>query len=122
MRYTANKLGGAHLDFNRTGKFAVMERASEFMTYGGPPAPPAEPPGEMYLVFEPASNEILSGFHIEVIAAAASFIQIEFDGERLLPLTVKRSLRSRFKSLLGRKSKVKLYARGQKADRDLDDQ
>jgi len=113
ISYTANKLGGAHLDFNRAGKFAEMERAAEFLTYGGPPAPPAEPPGEMYLILEPASDEILSGFHIEIIAAASSFVRVEFDGQPLVPLTVKQSIRSLFDRLLRRnRAKYTLYDRG----------
>jgi hypothetical protein len=57
VRYTANKLG-AHLDFSRKGKFAVLEKASNFMKFGGP-----EPNAismlncDIYLTLEPKGAE-----------------------------------------------------------------
>jgi len=73
------------------------------MTYGGPPVPEgAQPPSAVYLILEPKSTEVLSGLHIEIIAAATSLIQIRFDGEPFFPLEVRRTVRSSAKQWLGR--------------------
>ena len=61
-----------------------------------------EPDSEIYMVLEQSSNEILSGLHIEIIAAAISFIQIKFGGTPIMKLTTKTSLRTRLRRLLGR--------------------
>jgi hypothetical protein len=83
IKYVANKLGGAHLDLNRT-KHAKLDRAAAYMTYGGPhPQEGRKPPSEIYMILEPQSAEILSGVHVEIIAAAASFIQLHLNGEQL---------------------------------------
>ncbi len=71
------------------------------MKYGGPrPSPDWDPDSEIYMVLEPSSNEVLSGLHIEIIAAAASFIHIKFDGSPIMKLTTKTSLRTRLPRLL----------------------
>lgn len=102
IKYIANKVGGAHLDFDRPGLFQKMEKAAAFMKYGGPGVPVgSDPPSEIYLVLEPRSHEIVTGFHIEIIAAAASFIQVHFDGKPFLNLERRRSLRSRLREWLG---------------------
>ncbi|MGO4386745.1 hypothetical protein AB4Y85_04355 [Microvirga sp. 2YAF29] len=104
ITFTANKLGGVHLDFDRNPRQAQMERAAEYMTFGGPPSKIAtEPPGEIYLVVEPDSTEILSGFHVEIIAAAASLLSIHFDGKPLVDFTIRRSLWHRLTALVTRK-------------------
>ena len=49
IKYVANKLGGAHLDFSRE-KLQGIERGAAFMTYGGPMPDPANPPSRMYMI------------------------------------------------------------------------
>jgi len=47
------------------------------MRFGGPDLV-ASPGGcEVHLILEPASDEIISGVHLEVIAAAAAFAQMD---------------------------------------------
>jgi len=102
IKFSANKLGGAHLDFNRT-VFEKLDRASKFMKYGGPaPSRAWAPDCERYVILEPQSFEVLSAVHIEVIAAAASLVQLHFDGAPLLSLKRKASLTTRAKRLFGK--------------------
>src|SRR5258708_35973622 len=57
-----------------------------------------------------ASVEILSGLHIEIIAAATSFIQIKFGGTPIMKLTTKTSLRTRLTSTIRpRQSAVSVF-------------
>lgn len=108
IAYTANKLGGAHLDFRRD---APIEAAANFMTFGGPLGRIGrEPPGELYLTVEPNGREILTGFHIEVIAAAASFSQIHMNGEALIDIAklLRPTIRARLRSWLRLKPKLHL--------------
>lgn len=99
LRFVANKLGGNHLDFDRQGEWAKLEAANAFMRYGGPPLA-APPPGcGVYLRLEPASAEIIGGVHLEVIAAAASFAQMEIDGVQLCTLRTHQSLIERLRGL-----------------------
>jgi len=100
IKFTANKLGGAHLDFNRV-KEAQLNRAASFMMYGGP----ANPQDvirqiEIYMVLEPKSTEILSGVHLEIIAAATSLIQVRVDGRPVVKLRTTRSLVTRVREWL----------------------
>jgi hypothetical protein len=101
IKFTAHKLGGAHFDTKRNPSLEKLDRASQYMKYGGPqPSPDWEPDSEIYMVLEPNSNEVLSGSHIEIIAAAASFIQIKLDGKPIMKLTRKTSFRARLRRLL----------------------
>jgi hypothetical protein len=101
IKFTANKLGGAHFDTRRDPQLEKLDRASQHMKYGGPqPSPNWEPDSEIYMVLEPNSTEVLSGLHIEIIAAAASFIRIKLDGKPIMKLTIKTSLRTRLRRLL----------------------
>ena len=113
IKFTANKLGGAHFDTKRDSDLEKLDRASRYMKYGGPhPGPDWEPDSEIYMVLEPSSNEILSGLHIEIIAAATSFIQIKFGGTPIMKLTTKTSLRTRLRRLLGRdKARFRFFDR-----------
>ncbi len=85
IKFMANKLGGAHFNFSRDAKSGLLEEASKFMTFGGPRTKiTKEPPGELYLEMEPNGTEIQSGLSIEVIAAAASLLNVHFDGKPYL--------------------------------------
>jgi hypothetical protein len=75
IKYTANKLGGVHIDFRRKEL------------------------SELYLVLEPRGSEILSGAHREVIAAAASLIQVHLNGQPVMDVRIKKSFWSRFRRL-----------------------
>lgn len=86
IRFTANKLGGVHLDNRLNDREQVMLRASEFMTFGGPPEIARGVVGKTHLVLEPNSVHVLSGFHVETVAAAASFLQVHLDGTQLTQL------------------------------------
>ena len=104
IRFTANKLGGAHLDFDRPGRFDAMQRAAEFMTFGGPlDKVRGKPPGELYLELEPKGRAILSGFHIEIVAAASSFIQLRLNGEQLIDFggVLRPTFMGRIRKLIG---------------------
>ncbi|MGT2515622.1 hypothetical protein ACVOMT_16560 [Sphingomonas panni] len=102
LRFVANKLGGNHLDFDRTGEWAKLDAANKFMRYGGP-ARAAPPPGcEVYLILEPSSDEIIGGVHLEVIAAAAAFVQLEIGGVQLCKLQTEKSLIGKFRDLFRR--------------------
>lgn len=80
--FMANKLGGVHFDNRLDAKQQQMQRASEFMTFGGPIEKLGrEPPGKLHLTIESDSTSVLSGFHLEIIAAASSLIQVHLDGE-----------------------------------------
>lgn len=57
--------------------------------------------GQTHLVVEPEAIEPLNGLHIEVIAAAASLLCVEFDGKPVLDFTVKKSVTSRISDFLG---------------------
>ncbi|ABD88649.1 hypothetical protein [Rhodopseudomonas palustris] len=102
IKFTANKLGGAHFDMQRTPNYEKIDQASNYMKYGGPlPSAEWDPGSEIYMVLEPTSNEVLSGLHIEIVAAATTFIQIKFDGIPIMKLATKVSLRTRARRLLG---------------------
>jgi hypothetical protein len=100
IKFTANKLGGAHFDTKRDPQLEKLDRASQYMKYGGPhPSPDWDPGSEVYMVLEPDSNEVLSGLHIEIVAAATSFIQIRINGAPIMKLTTKTPLRTRLRRL-----------------------
>ncbi len=104
IAFTANKLGGAHLDFDRPDRQTKLDAASTFMTFGGPLENVGRiPPGELYLAIEPSGREILSGFHIEVCAAAASFVQMHWDGEPFVDIrsALQPNWRARLRRLFG---------------------
>ena len=82
------------------------------MKFGGP-LPAEEPqPSELYFVLEPTGSEILSGVHIEIVAAAASLIQVEFDGLPVMNITVKKSYWSRMKKFFFPSRLPPLYEQG----------
>ncbi len=107
------RISGAHFDTKRDSDLEKLDRASRYVKYGGPhPGPDWEPDSEIYMVLEPSSNEVLSGLHIEIIAAATSFIQIKFGGTPIMKLTTKTSLRTRLRRLLGRdKARFRFFDR-----------
>lgn len=100
--FMANKLGGVHIDFNRNHEQAVLERASQFMTFGGPPEQAERGlPGSMHLELEPRGREILSGLHLEIVAAGAALLQVRFDGKPFMAVQQKVGLGSRIRKLSG---------------------
>jgi len=91
ITFTANKLGGVHFDGRRNERQAILQRAADFMTYGGPLNQiNREPPGPLYMSIEPNGREILSGFHLEIIAAASSFVHLHMDGQQLVNFPPRR--------------------------------
>lgn len=97
ITFTANKLGGVHYDINRNEKQKLLEQTSDHMTFGGPlDKIGIHPPGELYLCLEPQGDQILSGFHVEIIAAASSLVQIHLDGDPLFQLKTKPKWYQRF--------------------------
>lgn len=111
LRFVANKLGGNHLDFDRQGEWARLEAANAFMRYGGPPLAEPPPGCEVYLRLEPKSAEIIGGVHLEVIAAAASFAQMEIDGIQLCTLRTHRSLMGWLRKLLRPRPDIQMVER-----------
>lgn len=111
LRFVANKLGGNHLDFDRSGEWARLDAANAFMRYGGPAL--AEPPegSELYMILEPASDEVIGGVHLEVIAAASSFVQMEIGGHQLCTLTSEASLIGQLRWLFRRRLEYRLVDR-----------
>ncbi|MER8638750.1 hypothetical protein [Mesorhizobium sp. M1365] len=90
ITFAANKLGGVHYDANRNERQRLLEEASNHMTFGGPlDRIGVKPPGTLYVCLEPEGDQILSGFHVEIIAAASSLIQMELDGQPLFELKTK---------------------------------
>jgi hypothetical protein len=102
LRFVANKLGGNHLDFDRTGEWERLDAANAFMRYGGPDLATAPVGSELYLILEPDSDEVIGGVHLEVIAAAAAFVQMEIGGVQLCNLSSEKGLlgwlRQKFRS------------------------
>ena len=94
LRFVANKLGGNHLDFERTGEWERLNAANTFMRYGGPDLTSPPEGSEVYLILEPSSDEVIGGVHLEIIAAAAAFVQMEIDGVQLFTLHTEQGLLS----------------------------
>jgi hypothetical protein len=105
LRFVANKLGGNHLDFNRSGEWDLLDRANNYFKFGGPKLETPPHGSTLYMVFEPDSAEIIGGLHLEVLAAAASFAQMSINGEPLISLTFTSSLVNTIRKLLRRKPK-----------------
>lgn len=116
IAFTANKLGGVHLDFTRNDRQRLLERASTFMTYGGrPDRILSGMPGQAHLALEPEGTEVLSGFHFEVVAAATTLMQARFNDEPLFNFEVKRSPAGWLRDRLGlrRKPQAQLFERSE---------
>ncbi|MEW5999846.1 MAG: hypothetical protein AB1729_13760 [Pseudomonadota bacterium] len=78
------------------------------MRYGGPNLK-AKPDGcKVYLILEPQSDEIIGGVHLEVIAAAAAFVQMEIGGVQLCTLRSERSLRDRLRRLFRQPAAIRM--------------
>ena len=107
VRFVANKLGGNHLDFIRDGEWGRLDNANEYFKFGGPAL--SQPPSgaTLYLRLEPASTEVIGGVHMEVIAAAASFVQMEI-GAPLRQLKSRTSLTNELRKLFRRVPPVTL--------------
>lgn len=111
LRFVANKLGGNHFDFHRKGEWAKLNEANAFMRYGGPKIS-APPDGcEVYLILEPASHEIIGGVHLEVIAAAEAFVQLEINGVQLCALQTEKSLIGGLRKLFRRSLAIRMTER-----------
>lgn len=120
IRFTANRLGGVHLDFRRKDRETMLETAGQYMTFGGPlNRVEIGTPGKLHLDVEPQSREALSALHLVVVSAASSLLQVHFDGQPLLKFERKRSIASRVWHAIGlkRKPTTKLYELGD----DIDD-
>jgi hypothetical protein len=102
IKFTANKLGGAHTDYKREGRHADLEEAAYYLMIGGPPAEDADVPGQIYLALEPKGSEFLSGFHVEIVAAATSLIHVRLGGQPVMQLSQKRSWRTRWEEFRGK--------------------
>lgn len=109
ITFVANKLGGVHYDGRRDERQEIMERAASFITFGGPPERLSrQPPGEMHFVVEPEGNDALSGFHIEIIAASASFIGMHVGGEPLVTFETRKPIFDRIARLFRRPPRIQL--------------
>jgi hypothetical protein len=73
-----------------------------------------QPPSELYLALESKGSEILSGLHIEIIAAAASFVHLHLDGEPVVLWNESKSLWQRMRDLFKPKRKpgFRVYPHG----------
>lgn len=108
--FMANKLGGVHFDQKKDDRQQKLERASNYMTFGGPlEKMPGKPKGELYLALEPEGREFLSGLHIEIVAAATSLLQIQINGEPLIELITKKTIWSRISNLFQKAPLISLY-------------
>lgn len=101
ITFTANKLGGVHLDARRNSRQEKLERAARFMTFGGPLVENDPRAGsELHLMVEPTSKEVLSGLHVEIIAAGAAFLQMHLDGIPFVELATKKTLGGKISSYI----------------------
>ncbi len=102
IKFVANKLGGVHHDSERDERQREMEAAADAITFGGPESKHERGKlGQTHLVVEPEATEPLNGLHVEVIAAAASLLCIQFDEKPLIDFTVEKSTSSRIFDFLG---------------------
>lgn len=111
VRFVANKLGGNHVDFDRGGEWEHLDRANKYFKYGGPALTQPPSGATLYLQFEPASVEVIGGAHVELIAAAASFVQMEIGGTPLRQLTSKSSLANELRKFFQRVPPITLVER-----------
>lgn len=111
IKFTANKAGGAHFDKRMDPHFEKLARAAQYMKYGGPePSARWDPGCEIYMVLEPNSTEILSALHVEIIAAATSFVQLHFNDTPLLILKHHTSMKTKLKRALGlNKARLRVF-------------
>lgn len=106
ITFVANKLGGVHFEVNPNEEYLKLQEAAEFASFGGPLNNIDDPfPGEIYLLVEPQGTEILSGFHVEIIAAAASFLNIHIDDKPLLDFKFRTTFTSKLRRLLSARLK-----------------
>lgn len=104
IKFVANKLGGVHCDFKKEEKHNFLWEISKYVTFGGNPSMIQRGEiGEIHYLLEPNSVEALSGLHLEIIAASASFCNIQFNGNPVLNIQLKHTVRSRFKKILNSK-------------------
>lgn len=111
IRFVANKLGGNHLDFDRSGEWERLDRANDYFKYGGPALDEAPGTAALYAQFEPDSREIIGGAHVEVIAAAAAFVQMKIDGKAVRELQSRSSLANELRKFFRRKPSVTVVDR-----------
>lgn len=111
LRFVANKLGGNHVDFDRSGQWEKLDAANRYMAYGGPNLTTPPYGTEVYLILEPKSHEIIGGVHLEVVAAAASFVQMTIAGEQLFYLKTESRLIGRLRKYLRRRPAATMVER-----------
>jgi hypothetical protein len=111
IRFVANKLGGNHTDFDRSGEWERLDRANEYFKYGGPMLD--EPPelATLYMQCEPTSHEIIGGAHVEIIAAVATFVQMEIAGTPVRQLAMRSSILNELRKLFRRVPPITLVER-----------
>jgi hypothetical protein len=111
LRFVSNKLGGAHvakLSFDDSER--ELLEAANYMTYGGPLELLRYPPsGQIHLHLEPQGVEPLSAFHLDVVEAAASFVQVEFAERGIAKITIKQSWLDRFRGIFPSRPKPGHY-------------
>ena len=108
IKFVANQGGGAHLDYRRS-KHEKAEAAFRWCTFGGTLLDLSlRPKGALHFEVEPTATDTLTSFHIEIIAATASFVQLRVDGEPLLQITVDKSYSGRLRALMGLKKRIKM--------------
>lgn len=100
--FVANKLGGVHHDFERSDRQRLLQKAADAITFGGPEAKCERGTfGQTHLVVEPDSVEPLNGLHLEILAAAASLLCVQWDGKPMIEFTEEKSMASRISDFLG---------------------
>jgi hypothetical protein len=110
VKYVANKLGGAHLDFDRS-EFEALEAMDRYCKFGGPAL--KEPPTgtSLYFRVEPSSADILGASQLEVICAAASFAQMKIDGSKIVELSLCKNWLSAIRKRISSKPKFTVVQR-----------
>lgn len=93
LLFVANKMGGVHLDFERSEAQERLERAAAYMTFGNPNNEQAarvlehgEPGGPCTLVIPPERGNLWTALEIELLSATQSLISVHCNGERLLQI------------------------------------
>jgi len=80
--FVCNKLGGAHYSDGRRERHRTLEKASDYLTFGGELHKMKAPPSsEVHMSIEPDAKEYMSGVFVVVISASAMLLNVRFDGD-----------------------------------------
>jgi len=94
IRFTANKLGGVHLDFERSARDKILDEAGRYMTFGSARHLVEQGEvGKLHLALETESREAVSGVHLEIVAASSSVLNLHVDNKPFLEFKPRRTLR-----------------------------